>query len=169
MFLFLLNNNKYKMRGSPRKGRNRRDGADDDEETEDEREESEIVSVSKNVPNIYMYECGCGQRYIINSKKTNSLSNHKKKCNIDVKYPYSRDDDFNKIVNTYKMKRTKELVERFRVFKGTMNMIVDWLNDDGSNETQILNFFKEKTKIQENVVRQNLRDFYGRPLLDEFF
>lgn len=151
------------MRGSPRKGRTRYDdGAFDDEETEDEREEEEVVSIDRRVPNIFLYECGCGQRFIINDKKTNLLSTHRKKCNKVVKYPYHRDDDYSDIVHMYRTKITKELVEGFRVLRGTLNRIVDWLENDGITKEEILQYLIQNTNIDEKIILANLQDFYGR-------
>ncbi len=149
------------MRGSPRKGRTiYDDGAFDDEETEDEREEEEVVSI----PKFFLYECGCGQRFITDDNKTNFLSLHRKNCKKVVKYPYHRNDDYSDIVHMYRANKTKKLVEGFRVFRGALNEIVDWLEYNGFTEEQILQIIQN---IDKDTIRANLRDFYGRPLLDD--
>jgi len=156
------------MRGSPRKGRTRYDdGAFDDEETEDEEtedeKEKEVVKIDRDLSNFFLYECGCGQRFIINGMETNLLSTHRKICNIKV---YRRDDEYPFIVKFYKINKTKELVKGFNVFWGSLNKIVDWLQNDGFTEEQILEVLKY-TKYNKDTIRANLRDFYGRLLLDD--
>jgi hypothetical protein len=145
----------------------------DDEETESEEE----VKKSKEViiSNLFMYECKCGDRFVIHNYRMNILRLHRKKCHKDVtkheldprvklrypsSHPYRRQDEYNSLAHLYKMKKTRDLVQTFHVYRATLRQLVEWLEDDNNNPEEIAEYLKSNTTLNHKIIDQYLNDLY---------
>lgn len=162
------------MRGSPRKKRNKRDGADDDERTviddvDDERTvyddvDDDVDDIGNDiVTDLFIYVCGCNQIFVVQKKDLSLLHKHRKKCKKEVSFEINerlnipRGDNYNEVVLLLKNSKSKEVIKGFKVYFATVEKLVTILYNNNYNDEMIIKYFHKmvpKSKIKnylENV------------------
>lgn len=133
-------------------------------------------AVTNEAEKFMIYKCGCGDTFMIEGFQVSELIKHRKTCSHTIKDP----KNFDKFKSLYQTKKAKDIVQGFYIQRGSIDSIVEWLDEYYSKmfirenkdpykvDVKILDFFKKNLKsIKPNEVRKNLEGFYGRPLSDD--
>jgi hypothetical protein len=171
------------MKGSPRKGRNRRDGADDDDDertvyddVDDERTVYDDVDDERTVyddvddignnivTDLFIYVCGCNQIFVVQKKDLSLLHKHRKKCKKEVSFEINerlnipRGDDYNEVVLLLKNSKSKEVIEGFKVYFATVEKLVTILYNNNYNDEMIIEYFYKM--VPKSKIKNYLKNVY---------